>query len=383
MTKPQPRPKSSILTKTIKIPGVKWALKTAFIVTACFMLVAITTGGGAPSGFLDEREISSAKNSLGTGYIPKALSQPLKPDASSSLLVYGNDEKTKSFEQACMGKDDHWKPSKIELLQKNDATFISRLPFFNLSLKNRLSLEFPVAHGKDDLSLPHLIDNLIINDLDGDGFDEIIVRLVTPLCGSGGEQTQFILSAKDGYRTLSTGLPKQPFYFQKEASQTPEEITINPTAKFTYLMNGKSVTQDLPTTSADKFLDFLDLDGDGHMEMIQAFSLYEYPEVGEFYDSPQECHVSCGHKWVIGIYKYVDGRFLADNKWNNGVIVVTDKKIDLWDAFGYSDHSRNLMGLRMFNHFLCDEEPCDSFFAYTRRTPEITNEVKARYNLIK
>lgn len=97
-----------------------------------------------------------------------------------------------------------------------------------------------------------------------------------------------------------------------------------------------------------------------------------------------ECHWR-EHTWIIGVFKYINGKYYVDNKWNGGIapLYISSKKIDLCDAHGYVKIPGNIYGF-ISQYYLEGSDDnsynlYDPVRVYTRRNSEIEKIVKELY----
>jgi len=202
-----------------------------------------------------------------------------------------------------------------------------------------------------------------IIDLDNDGKKEIILRLMTATCGSGAEIFNFIFSRNENTYILAATLPESS-YFKEAIDAESGGLKINsikelfelvnkngwkPANLFEtqeILINGKK--QSIFFGTSDDYINFVDIDHDDSYEVIVAKMDWKISENcfkdGTKDDPNCECHW-CPHNWLIGVFKYKDGDFILDNKFNNGLLFPTEEKYNLSDIMGYQPYPVNLFGV--------------------------------------
>lgn len=211
-------------------------------------------------------------------------------------------------------------------------------------------------------------------DLDNDHDEEIIVKLLGSVCGSGTELQQIVFDNSSGYIVPMESVPIISYIkdqlFRKNNDYI-ESVTEN--EKYRELegfntgqiqMNGKI----LNSTNTDHLVEFLDIDRENGVELIFA-----HPELVN-----GECHL-CPHYWTIGVYKYREGKYYIDNKWNRGLLYKTKQKISLNEALGYAPYSGNAFGL-IFPYYIDNDLLKSGYYLLERDTSKIIDIVKKNYN---
>ena len=110
-----------------------------------------------------------------------------------------------------------------------------------------------------------------------------------------------------------------------------------------------NIKHTLNISDTDHYIEFVDLDKDDSYELIFAHPEWRISKAcfgggkrGKSIDC--ECHF-CPHYWAIGVYKYIGGNFVIDNKWNDGLLYKTPSKISLTSALGYKELPNNITGV--------------------------------------
>jgi len=315
-------------------------------------------------------------------------------------IVYGNDKKYKevctNLYSASISDLYISNNPKIEIFDYLDLGPMNSLKDLFYPYKLRFSFE-PSVFDKDINMFSWEKDNiwlykLEIVDLDGDGVKEIITQWLDYLCGSGGNFYQIIFQFKDGKYEFANSFPEAIYYLNNKKSYLTEETKIK------NIINGD--IYDIFIATTDDYIDFKDLNNDGIPELIFAKPILNYNRqfikkeiirgilnkdenylayaLGYQTDSfcnvvnqdEFECHF-CPHEWLIGVYKYKDGKFIIDNNWNYGLLYETDKKIDIYDAHGWNSAGKNPFG---FMGFYFIEEWNPFFYESYRSLLEQLNE---------
>jgi hypothetical protein len=333
-----------------------------------------------PSPFLDARALSSVTHNLDKSYKYKVLTLPIKPENSPSIIIWGND---KNFNEYCYNQTD--KNSQniknkpiIKIFKKNDFSLLSLIPFFKQDYKlyTEFSFSLPKNNGlkkfSPEVNDDYWISDIKVDDLDGDGSDEIIVRAYSYICGSGGNLYVFILKDNGNGLTITPGIPEVSIFKNNEAKES-NKVTLSDITSI-YVNSGKE--EKLTYVGTDTYVGFKDLDGDGLKELVMGFMTWP----GFSSNDPRfECHL-CPHTWYIGVYKYHSGDYIADNNWNHGLLYVTEDKISLGDAIGYPDDIvNNLFGLLGPYYYECADKICDPFHDLARKKSEILKITEEKY----
>lgn len=317
--------------------------------------------GQIPSNFIDNRTISAVTGNLNNDYQYKVITKALKPEINPSILVWANDKDLGNF---CYDKGKIDKKPIIRVYKKSDFSILSLIPYFKQEYTLNSSLEISVPKNNDtkeaDLITDFWISNVYIEDLNGDGSDEIVVKGYSFICGSGGSSYLLVLKDNGSSLDLIATLPAVGYQASDQVKQITEKsnITLN-----------KGVDREILILSSDSFLEFQDLDNDGIKELVLG-----YPE----WDIENECHL-CAHTWLIGVYKFSGKEFVIDNKWNNGLLYVTPEKITLADGLGYPNIERNIP-FPLFGMYYFDCSYCDPFHNSTRKKSTILKIVEEKYN---
>lgn len=176
-------------------------------------------------------------------------------------------------------------------------------------------------------------------DLDDDQDDEIVVKYLGGNCGSGTEVHQVVFDDSSEFNIVPTvGVPSVTYSKKCTSKDCSNVVPLNTSDldKFnqdevesfnTGVATANGVN--FPFTNSDHLVEFVDIDGKDGSELVFA-----HPEWKE-----GECHF-CSHYWVIGIYKYENGQYYPDGRWNNGLLYKTQEKISLEDGRSYKSYSR-------------------------------------------
>ena len=149
--------------------------------------------------------------------------------------------------------------------------------------------------------------------MDDDQDDEIVVKYLGDVCGSGAELHQIVLDSSAEFDIVPTvGLPSVSYLKKCQYKNCSNAVPLKQSeiAKLNLaemenfnLGESKIGNVSFPFTNTDHLVEFLDVDGDKKIELVFA-----HPEWRD-----GECH-SCPHYWTIGVYKYRNGKYFIDNK---------------------------------------------------------------------
>ncbi|HYK08104.1 MAG TPA: hypothetical protein VEW42_01240 [Candidatus Eisenbacteria bacterium] len=359
-----------VLSKTILISTI---LSSTIGVLISFILFLFFIKQ-IPSSFLDARTLAAITKNLDREYKYKILTTPIKPENSQSIIVWGNDKKFNEYCYNISDKNARKITNKpiIEVFKKNDFNLLSLIPFFKQDYKLYSTFSFSLPKnieflndGHDTTNNDYWISDIRVEDLDGDGSDEIIVRAYSYICEDWGNLYILILKDNGQGFSVESAIPEIAIFKNNEID---EKNLINLTREVKIRTNiGEE--KKIVYTSTDNYIGFEDLDNDGSKELIMGFLKIQ----------DDECHL-CGHNWYIGVYKYRDGKLLADNNWNHGNLYETTYKISLGDAIGYPDSViNNLFALLGVYYYQCNESICDPFHYLSRKKSSILKLVEKKY----
>lgn len=287
-----------------------------------------------------------------------------------SLIVLAND---KLYEKQCsLEKNKNLKSPVIAIYEHRTNPFFKALFFIN-----------PYKKIKEyDFSLKNINDLWIYDkkkiDLDNDLDNEMIVKILSSICGSGAELYQLVFDNMGEGIILSEGLPivKYPKGCSQEVCNDAKGVAeymkknnLNEKDLENFNVGNLLIeNKDTYSTNTDSFVEIYDIDNFDGPELIYAHLEWE----------EKECHF-CPHYWVIGIYKYKNGKFIVDNKWNNGLLYKTKDKISLTDAHGYIEYPNNVFGF-ISQYYIFDERFPSSNSFLERKEPMLFKIVKENYN---
>jgi len=323
--------------------------------------------------------LNSIQDKLRGEYKLNIKSQQIGPDINQSVLAWGNDI---NFNNYCYpdyrGVTLNHLPI-VRVYKKNDFSLLSLIPFFSQSYMKYSEFQFNIVkdvyNKQADPNDDYWIQNLSVEDLDGDGADEIIVNAMSYLCASGGERYLFVLNNEEKNLHITSTLPSVGFI--KGADRKVIELTDETNIKY------NNEQAQITSAFSDTYIKFKDLDDDEKKELILGFPITgdELKGIDELKnvvgDISSECHL-CGHTWLIGVYRFNGKEFLIDNSWNNGLLYITKNKINLGDALGYPYIEDNTFALLGKYYFDCGDF-CDQFHNAGNKKSVILNIVEENY----
>ncbi len=404
-----------VTTKTGKKPilhtliGIGKIIRSFLVETAIFVGIStifFTLGSNRiPSLFTNVRTIEEIQNKFDKSYELKINEINLHGFGKNSLLIIANDKKYR--EQCAMPFGDEKRMKEyVEPKLKNpiievwDSTDnpIEKINFFNLPFRKSFSFSLNLFDGYnlDDL----WIYNTQVLDLDNDGQKEVIVEMFGSPCGSGTDNIVLVFGTKNGKFDLINSLP-EVYYLSECATDANCDVQkIRESANSENEMNSiyDSFTKEvkvknqftkreysIQTTHSDEYIKFTDVDHDGVAELIFAHPhCWGNPSSSAICSLNSECHW-CEHTWLVGVYRYINGKYYIDGKWNGGSgLLYVSNKIDLYDAHGYVRVPDNDFGF-MEQYYLEGSEDNDTnlfnpYYVYTRRLSEIEKVVREKYD---
>jgi hypothetical protein len=320
-------------------------------------------------------------SSFSSQYQIEIIENKIRNFGEPSIIVFAHDKQVKNYCSELIKSIENGKKEKvllppiIKIFEKRSDLFFKLFPYLP-PYKSVFELQLRTEENQNLFVLDKKIE-----DLDGNGNNEIRIKLMTTTCGSYGKIFHFIIGlTNDNYTILATLPDIAYFENQKPISENemPSEYEIfnqaqnngwEPKPIFeekNVLNSAQKIKVRYATT--DDYIEFKDLDDDGINELIIAKII---PGTGE-------CHW-CPHNWIVGVYKYRNGNFNIDNKFNSALLLVTKEKFNLSDIHGYKPLPINLFGLIPQYYDLLDDS--NNFRYRERSVSKIFQIIKDYYHL--
>lgn len=387
---------SNIFISFLKLIGNKIIDVVALLILSIFIFSL--SSNKIPSFFTNERTMEKIESNFKGNYEVKIKEINLNSYGKNSLLVIANDRRYK--EQCAMPFRDEEEMKNydfpkldspvIELWDAIDNP-LERLNIFNLPYKKTFSFSINPNFGL-------WVYKTTVLDLDNDDQKEVIVEMIGSLCGSGSSDLYLIFGQKNGKFDLLESLPDVNYLSEyvdnknidvqkiRESIKTEEDynkIYDSFTEKTKIKNSYTNQEYTIQTSHTDEYKKIIDIDGDGSYELIFAHPhCWGVQSYSESCTKERECHW-CGHTWLVGVYKYINGKYYIDNKWNDGSgTYIIPKKIDLYDAHGYARIPNDFGFISQFYLEGSDDDSRNLFdpvWVYTRRNSEIDKIVKNLY----
>jgi hypothetical protein len=349
-------------------------------ITLLFLLVILSfifyyiSTGTTPSSINNKKIYKIIKTDFKDAYVLDIVEKNISGYGENSIIVFAND---KNYQNQCA--IDELKPFQIAVYEYNNSIF-SRFSLFVSPVKKVYSFSYSDGDIYSNSEGKRYNNNFWIQkheivDLDGDGKNEIVVNILSSVCGSVAQKHILIFRQVGNEIELANSLPPISYprdcpldicNTQEGATKFISENTItmeyfSTSSVITNRFDGKK--QEIFYASSDDYTDFTDLNSDGAYELVYAhpevvykkecFEVMDKCDGAEDYinciqknDPGQdvcECHW-CPHYYVIGVYKMVNGDYAIDNNWNSGLLYKTEKKLDPLDVLGFKEVSGNIFG---------------------------------------
>ena len=311
------------------------------------------------TGQLKSRYLNEEMEQFILGNFPSEYSVEITEDklnnfGEPTIIVFAHDKRYYAFCEIDKPSADLLPPI-LRIYEKRNDIIVQLLPYIPpYSLVYEAKIE---PQNADAFFRNLFIYEKDVSDLDNDGKKEIVLRVLTPPCGSGADVYNLIFAKISGRYQLVASLPDIAYFkdviqsgdeatlvkSKVEAKEKPEDF-FQPQSRILKL--NKQEVQEVVYASTDYLLDFKDIDDDGVKELVAAKMLWEFDEgcfEKKFEDPNCECHF-CPHHWLVGVYKYEGGDFVSDNKFNSGLLFHTEKKLTLFEVQGYKPIPYNIFG---------------------------------------
>lgn len=387
---------SKLFFSLIKQVGSRFV--DVIVVLIISILIFAITSNKLPSLFTNERTMEKIKGNFKGSYEVKIKEINLNSFGKNSLLVIANDRRYK--EQCAMPFRDEEEMKNFNFPKLNTPVIelwdavdnpLERLNIFNLPYNKAFSFS---VNPNSEL----WVYKTTVIDLDNDDQKEVVVELIGSLCGSGSSDIYLVFGRKNGKFDLLESLPDVHYLseyvenrnidIQKITENIKSDDDYNKiydgfTEKSKIRNNYTNLEYNIEQSHLDEYKKFTDIDGDGLYELIFAHPhCWGIQSSSESCKKERECHW-CDHTWLVGVYKYINGKYYVDNKWNSGQgVYIIPKKIDLYDAHGYA-RIPNIVGfVSQFYLEGSDDDSRNLFdptWVYTRRNSEIEKIVKELY----
>jgi hypothetical protein len=340
---------------------------TIMVMVVLWGYVFYKSTGVVPSLYANQNFIGKIRHDFETdGYQVEIYERNLRNYGDPSLIVFAQD---KNYKDQCSLKKDIKLKSPILLVAEQYENPLKVL--FN----SKYLREKEIVFSKLNQEGFWFYEKKFL-DLDDDQDDEIVVKYLGNVCGSGTELHQIVLDNSADFNIVPTvGLPNVSYLRKCLHKDCNNIVPLSQSDVVKYnssevenfdVGEGRVGNISMPFTNTDHFVEFLDVDGDKKNELVFA-----HPELRN-----GECHL-CPHYWIIGMYKYRNGKYYIDNKWNNGMLYRTREKISLNEGLGYIDYSGNVFGL--ISPYYLDSNS-SSYYLLERDTSKIIDLVKKMYD---
>jgi hypothetical protein len=303
------------------------------------------------------------KSDFDKNYKLDILEEKLWNFGELSYIVFADDKKQIDYCISLLDKGGNLTllPPIIRIYDKKNDFLTKLFPYIP---PIKIAFEFKMTFTEKEKDWEDLfISQKRIIDLDGDGKKEVILRLMTPTCGSTAEIFNFVFSRTENEYNFTATFPESSYFkegmmgdFNGSKINSVEELfrlAIEKKWKPVNLFDSKNVfvngkEQEILFGTTDDYFDFTDIDNDGTYEAIVAKMDWKFSDdcfkEGMETNPNCECHW-CPHNWLIGVFKYKNGEFIVDNKFNDGLLLPTKEKYDLYDIMGYRPYPVNMFGV--------------------------------------
>ena len=336
------------------------------IVVVVWGYIFYKTTGDVPSLYANQNFVTKIRHDFeNDGYQVEIYERKLRNYGNESLVIFAQDKNYKN--QCKLDSNVKLKPPILLVAEQYENPI-------KILFNSKYLREKEVFFSKENKEGFWFYEKKFL-DLDDDQDDEIVVKYLGDVCGSGAELHQIVLDSSAEFDIVPTvGLPSVSYLKKCQYKNCSNAVPLKQSeiAKLNLaemenfnLGESKIGNVSFPFTNTDHLVEFLDVDGDKKIELVFA-----HPEWRD-----GECH-SCPHYWTIGVYKYRNGKYFIDNKWNRGLLYRTKEKVSLNDGLGYIGYSGNSFGL-ISPYYLDDNS--SGFYLLERDKSKIIDLVERLY----
>lgn len=347
-----------------------------------------------PTTINNEKIFDKISINFGNGYEIRIIGGNISGFGNDSIVAFAND---KEYKNQC--KDNIVLKNPKFAIYDYSQNILSKYLFFDVPIKKIYDFEFSLENNLFNDSL--WIYNIDLIDLDNNNKKEIVIKMLSSVCGSGAKVITLVLEYNNGRYELINSLPdiKYPLDCPLDVCNTKEglikyfednKLELESFVSDDIIINVKNGNKhNIFSSDTDHYSEFIDIDNDGDYELIFAHPEWKINRGciwgdeatwDETIDNSNlcECHL-CPHYWVVGVYNYKNGKYVINNKWNNSLLYKTENKINIYDALGYATIANNLFGM-IAMHYI--ESPYGEYFeggefyTFSRRKSKILQIVE-------
>lgn len=345
--------------------------------------------GSVPSQISNKKIYDKISNNFGEEYGVVITEESVSGYGENSIFAFANDSK---YKDQCMSFERLASP-RFAVYDYSQNIFAKYL-FFDTPIKKSYEFIFSIDEESDNYLW---IYDYKFLDLDNNNRKELIIQMLSSVCGSGAQFFNLVFEYINGEYVLAESLPLISYIKNCDAdicnsknatidfisgAEKVEWESLMSTTTLINKVNNKSYN--INTSNTDNYIDFKDINNDNIYELVLGHPIWRIKKsdflTEEDYENNWECHW-CPHEYYIGVYNYKNQKYIIDNNWNSGLLYQTIEKISPFDAQGLIPIENNFFGM-IGSYYLeapYEKQGDNGFYTLSRKKSEILSIVEKEY----